>query len=1026
MKTTELRQKFLKFFESKGHTIVRSSSLVPHDDPTLLFTNAGMNQFKDVFLGFDKRPYNRATTAQKCVRAGGKHNDLENVGYTARHHTFFEMMGNFSFGDYFKRDAIHFAWEFLTSPEWLNIPKDKLLATVYAEDDEAYNIWLNEIGMPAERIVRIGDNKGAKYASDNFWQMGDTGPCGPCSEIFYDHGEEIWGGIPGSPEEDGDRWIEIWNCVFMQFNRDEQGNMNPLPKPSVDTGMGLERMAAVMQHVHSNYEIDLFQDLLKAVARETGAAFSMEEPSLKVIADHIRSCSFLIADGVLPSNEGRGYVLRRIIRRAVRHGYKLGQSKPFFHKLVADLVKEMGDAYPELKEKQTQIMEALRAEETRFGETLEKGMGLFEIAVNDIERDWVWRELPNLKLPTDLEKGLEQCTEQSKQIEQMGVEQLNQSMIPVNSDFYQNTLKNFHHAYDSSRINFAKNFTNGLHTETASGIPIVFFPIHLSKGTILNVRYQSGPTFIWQISKKDWRNPADSNYRVIYEAISDSIVKYILNENGLLEVPKVLNGKIIFKLYDTYGFPYDLTADICRERNIELDEAGFEREMEAQRARARAAQSFKANAQLPYEGQDTEFKGYSERQTESKVLALYKDGEQVDELNEGDEGAIVIDFTPFYAESGGQVGDVGYIFAGENRFEVRDTQKIKAAVFGQFGVQTSGRLKVGDSVTAKVDDEIRNANMRNHSATHLMHKALRDVLGEHVEQKGSLVTAESTRFDISHPQAVTAEEIAEVERRVNEAILANVAVNAAIMSMEDAQKTGAMMLFGEKYGDEVRVLQMGGFSTELCGGTHVSRTGDIGLFKIISEGGIAAGVRRIEAITGLNALKWAQEQERLVKDIIAETKAQTEKDVLAKIQAGAAHAKALEKELARAKAELAVHAGAKLLDNAKDLGPAKLVAAQIEADAAALREIVTDLTGKSEQAIVLLAAVNDGKVSLCAGVSKPLTNKVKAGDLVKFAAEQVGGKGGGRPDLAQAGGSDAEKLPAMIESVKDWVGAKLA
>lgn len=874
MKTSELRQKFLKFFETKGHTVVRSSSLVPHDDPTLLFTNAGMNQFKDVFLGFDKRPYSRATTAQKCVRAGGKHNDLENVGYTARHHTFFEMMGNFSFGDYFKRDAIHFAWEFLTSPEWLNIPKDKLLATVYAEDDEAYNIWLNEIGMPSERIVRIGDNKGAKYASDNFWQMGDTGPCGPCSEIFYDHGEEIWGGIPGSPEEDGDRWIEIWNCVFMQFNRDEQGNMNPLPKPSVDTGMGLERMAAVMQHVHSNYEIDLFQDLLKAVARETGAAFSMEEPSLKVIADHIRSCSFLIADGVLPSNEGRGYVLRRIIRRAVRHGYKLGQSKPFFHKLVADLVKEMGGAYPELKEKQAQIEEALKNEESRFAQTLETGMALLE--------------------------------------------------------------------------------------------------------------------------------------------------------NALAKGGKTLGGEIIFKLYDTYGFPYDLTADICRERNIEPDEAGFEREMEAQRARARAAQSFKANAQLPYDGQDTEFKGYSERQTESKVLALYKDGEQVNELNEGDSGAVVIDFTPFYAESGGQVGDVGYIFSGENRFEVRDTQKIKAAVFGQFGVQTSGRLKVGDSVTAKVDDEIRNANMRNHSATHLMHKALRDVLGRHVEQKGSLVTAESTRFDISHPQAVTAEEIAEVERRVNEAVLANVAVNAAIMSMEDAQKTGAMMLFGEKYGDEVRVLQMGGFSTELCGGTHVSRTGDIGLFKIISEGGIAAGVRRIEAITGLNALKWAQEQERLVKDIIAETKAQTEKDVLAKIQAGAAHAKALEKELARAKAELAVHAGAKLLDDAKDLGAAKLVAAQIEADAAALREIVTDLTGKSDNAVILLAAVNDGKVSLCAGVSKPLTGKVKAGDLVKFAAEQVGGKGGGRPDLAQAGGTDAGKLPEMLVSVESWLCQKLS
>ena len=964
MKTTELRQKFLKFFESKGHTIVRSSSLVPHDDPTLLFTNAGMNQFKDVFLGFDKRPYNRATTAQKCVRAGGKHNDLENVGYTARHHTFFEMMGNFSFGDYFKRDAIHFAWEFLTSPEWLNIPKDKLLATVYAEDDEAYNIWLNEIGMPAERIVRIGDNKGAKYASDNFWQMGDTGPCGPCSEIFYDHGEEIWGGIPGTPEEDGDRWIEIWNCVFMQFNRDEQGNMNPLPKPSVDTGMGLERMAAVMQHVHSNYEIDLFQDLLKAVARETGAPFSMEEPSLKVIADHIRSCSFLIADGVMPSNEGRGYVLRRIVRRAVRHGYKLGQKQAFFYKLVPDLVKVMGDAYPELKEKQTQIMEALRAEESRFGETLEKGMGLFNQVFNGMK----FLKLESL-LPQDgAGKPLALKTAEGVEFTAASRAASGKKQIVI-------------------RPQVSGSLNEGMYIDLQAALETAHIP--------------------------DAEKP-------FAEALNAYLMDNIANSK------LVIGGEHIFKLYDTYGFPYDLTADMARELGIDLDEEGFNREMDAQRARARAAQSFKANAQLPYNGQDTEFKGYSERQTESKVLALYKDGEQVNELNEGEEGAIVIDFTPFYAESGGQVGDVGYIFAGENRFEVRDTQKIKAAVFGQFGVQTSGRLKVGDSVTAKVDDEIRNANMRNHSATHLMHKALRDVLGEHVEQKGSLVTAESTRFDISHPQAVTAEEIAEVERRVNEAILANVAVNAAIMSMEDAQKTGAMMLFGEKYGDEVRVLQMGGFSTELCGGTHVSRTGDIGLFKIISEGGIAAGVRRIEAITGLNALKWAQEQERLVKDIIAETKAQTEKDVLAKIQAGATHAKALEKELARAKAELAVHAGAKLLDNAKDLGAAKLVAAQIEADAAALREIVTDLTGKSEQAIVLLAAVNDGKVSLCAGVSKPLTAKVKAGDLVKFAAEQVGGKGGGRPDLAQAGGTDVAKLPEVLNSVKDWVGAKLA
>ena len=966
MKTAELRQKYLQFFESKGHQIIRSSSLVPHNDPTLLFTNAGMNQFKDVFLGFDKRSYTRATTAQKCVRAGGKHNDLENVGYTARHHTFFEMLGNFSFGDYFKQQAIHYAWEFLTSPEWLNLPKEKLLVTVYAEDDEAYNIWHKEIGLPENKIVRIGDNKGAKYASDNFWQMGDTGPCGPCTEIFYDHGEHIWGGIPGSPEEDGDRWIEIWNNVFMQFNRDEQGNMNPLPKPSVDTGMGLERMAAVMQHVHSNYEIDLFQDLLKAVARETGAAFSMEEPSLKVIADHIRSCSFLIADGVLPSNEGRGYVLRRIIRRAVRHGYKLGQSKPFFHKLVADLVKEMGDAYPELKEKQAQIEEALKNEESRFAQTLETGMALLEKELNTDEFLNIWNVLP---------KG-----------EDGG------------RDF---KLPDF------------QKFTAAACVKNSEKTIVVWEKSVIDKKTIK--------------SNDPLPDSVDNTYYLTLDSYqSDFYRKYLDALHGGLESQKVLrpnqlNGSIIFKLYDTYGFPYDLTADICRERNVAMDEEGFNREMEAQRARARAAQSFKANAQLPYDGQDTEFKGYSERQTESKVLALYKDGEQVVELNEGDEGAIVIDFTPFYAESGGQVGDVGYIFAGENRFEVRDTQKIKAAVFGQFGIQTSGRLKVGDSVTAKVDDEIRDANMRNHSATHLMHKALREVLGNHVEQKGSLVTAESTRFDISHNQAITPEEIAEVERRVNTAILANVAVDANIMSMEDAQKTGAMMLFGEKYGDEVRVLQMGEFSTELCGGTHVARTGDIGLFKIISESGIAAGVRRLEAITGLNALRWAQNQETLLKNIISEVKAQTEKDVLSKIQANANQTKALEKELAKAKAELAVHAGAKLLDNAKDLGTVSLVVAQIDAEASALRDIVTDLTGKSDKAVVLLAAVNDGKVSLCAGVSKPLTAKVKAGDLVKFAAEQVGGKGGGRPDLAQAGGTDIAKLPETLASVENWV-----
>ena len=958
MKTTELRQKFLKFFESKGHTIVRSSSLVPHDDPTLLFTNAGMNQFKDVFLGFDKRPYNRATTAQKCVRAGGKHNDLENVGYTARHHTFFEMMGNFSFGDYFKRDAIHFAWEFLTSPEWLNIPKEKLLATVYAEDDEAYNIWLNEIGMPAERIVRIGDNKGAKYASDNFWQMGDTGPCGPCSEIFYDHGEEIWGGIPGSPEEDGDRWIEIWNCVFMQFNRDEQGNMNPLPKPSVDTGMGLERMAAVMQHVHSNYEIDLFQDLLKAVARETGAPFSMDEPSLKVIADHIRSCSFLIADGVMPSNEGRGYVLRRIIRRAVRHGYKLGQKQAFFYKLVPDLVKAMGDAYPELKEKQAQIEEALKNEESRFAQTLETGMALLE---NTLMFNEAWSLLPKIELE-NLEGKLNI-----------------DSSYGLLADGYR---------FAAVNVKSGEKFI-AISSTNASGETTTILP----DSTIF--------------SKKA--------YDTIIEQLSST------NSGSL----NVLDGLVIFKLYDTYGFPYDLTADICRERGIDLDEDGFNREMEAQRARARAAQNFKANAQLDYTGSDTEFTGYEKRSQDTKIIALYKGSEAVDELQAGEAGVVVLEQTPFYAESGGQVGDVGFIFAGENRFRVEDTQKIKAAVHGQFGAVVSGRLKVGDAVSAEIDNDIRDSIMRNHSVTHLMHKALRDVLGTHVEQKGSLQNAELTRFDISHPQGISAEEIAEVERRVNAAIIANVPVKVETMSIEDAQKSGAMMLFGEKYGDFVRVITMGDYSTELCGGTHVARTGDIGFFKIISEGGIAAGIRRVEAITGLAALAWAQNQESLMKNIIAEVKAQTEKDVLAKIQASAANAKALEKELAKAKAELAVHAGAKLLDNAKDLGTAKLVAAQIEADAAALREIVTDLTGKSDNAVILLAAVNDGKVSLCAGVSKPLTNKVKAGDLVKFAAEQVGGKGGGRPDLAQAGGSDVEKLPAMIDSVKDWVGAKL-
>ena len=1021
MKTSELRQKFLKFFESKGHTIVRSSSLVPHDDPTLLFTNAGMNQFKDVFLGFDKRAYNRATTAQKCVRAGGKHNDLENVGYTARHHTFFEMMGNFSFGDYFKRDAIHFAWEFLTSPEWLNLPKDKLLATVYAEDDEAYNIWLNEIGMPAERIVRIGDNKGAKYASDNFWQMGDTGPCGPCSEIFYDHGEEIWGGIPGSPEEDGDRWIEIWNCVFMQFNRDEQGNMNPLPKPSVDTGMGLERMAAVMQHVHSNYEIDLFQDLLKAVARETGAPFSMDEPSLKVIADHIRSCSFLIADGVMPSNEGRGYVLRRIIRRAVRHGYKLGQKQAFFYKLVPDLVKAMGDAYPELKEKQAQIEEALKNEESRFGQTLETGLKLFDDELSKVQFNAICKHVSENAYSNE-------TMSVSSALNTNGHWELlftpSSSKITPFKFNYENWRNAEQYLKENKKqITVDKNILSDSIKGAAVGAGAALFS-NLVFGTKISLKTAAaaGGTLSTGAGYLE-KNQLESEKNNFINALELLIPQLV--ERGNTQ-KTTLAGETIFKLYDTYGFPYDLTADICRERNIDLDEDGFNREMEAQRARARAAQNFKANAQLDYTGADTEFTGYEKRSQDTKIIALYKGSEAVDELQAGEAGVVVLEQTPFYAESGGQVGDVGFIFAGENRFRVEDTQKIKAAVHGQFGAVVSGRLKVGDAVSAEIDNDIRNSIMRNHSVTHLMHKALRDVLGTHVEQKGSLQNAELTRFDISHPQGISAEEIAEVERRVNAAIIANVPVKVETMSIEDAQKSGAVMLFGEKYGDFVRVITMGDYSTELCGGTHVARTGDIGFFKIISEGGIAAGIRRVEAITGLAALAWAQNQESLMKNIIAEVKAQTEKDVLAKIQANAANTKALEKELAKAKAELAVHAGAKLLDNAKDLGAAKLVAAQVEADAAALREIVTDLTGKSDNAVILLAAVNDGKVSLCAGVSKALTGKVKAGDLVKFAAEQVGGKGGGRPDLAQAGGTDAAKLPAVLGGVKDWVNAKLA
>jgi alanyl-tRNA synthetase len=872
MKSSEIRQAFLDFFASKGHQVVSSSSLVPHDDPTLLFTNAGMNQFKDVFLGFDKRPYSRATTSQKCVRAGGKHNDLENVGYTARHHTFFEMLGNFSFGDYFKRDAIHYAWELLTVV--FKLPKDKLWTTVYAEDDEAYDIWTKEIGVPAERCIRIGDNKGARYASDNFWMMGDTGPCGPCSEIFYDHGPEIPGGPPGSPDEDGDRYIEIWNNVFMQFNRDEAGVMHKLPKPSVDTGMGLERVSAVLQHVHSNYEIDLFQNLIKAAARETSDA-DLDSPSLKVLADHIRACSFLLSDGVIPGNEGRGYVLRRIIRRAIRHGYKLGARAAFFHKLVPDLVAEMGAAYPDLAAAEKRVMDVLKQEEDRFFATIENGMAILEGELAAIAKT----------------------------------------------------------------------------------------------GT------------------------------------------------------KVFNGETAFKLHDTFGFPLDLTADICRERGVTVDAAAFDAAMAAQREQARAAGKFKMAAALEYDGPASVFHGYEKLETPAKILALYKDGTPVKELNEGDFGVVVLDATPFYAESGGQVGDRGEI-KGAGLFAVEDTQKIQAAVFGHHGIVKTGRLAVGQEMVARVDVAARAATARNHSVTHLMHKALREVLGQHVQQKGSQVDPDKTRFDFAHSQPMSAEEIREVEEIVNAELLANAATDVRVMAIAEAQKSGAMMLFGEKYGDEVRVVGIGS-SKELCGGTHVARTGDIGLFKIVAEAGVAAGVRRVEAITGANALRYLQEQERRVQGVSALLK--TQPDELAERITGILdNVRALEKELARLKAKLASGQGDDLAGQAVDIKGIKVLAATMEgADVAALRDTMDKLKDKLKDAAIVLASVADGKVSLIAGVTPSLTSRIKAGELVNMVAQQVGGKGGGRPDMAQAGGTQPENLAAALASVKGWADARL-
>ncbi len=872
MTSNEIRSRFLDYFKRQGHTIVPSSPLVPGNDPTLLFTNSGMVQFKDVFLGKEKRPYVRAATSQRCVRAGGKHNDLENVGYTARHHTFFEMLGNFSFGDYFKRDAIRFAWELLTRE--FGLDPARLWVTVYQTDDEAYDLWTKDIKVPKERIGRIGDTPGgSKFQSDNFWQMGDTGPCGPCTEIFYDHGPGIPGGPPGTADADGDRYIEIWNLVFMQFNRDESGTLHPLPKPSVDTGMGLERIAAVLQRVHSNYEIDLFRDLIAAAARVTGAK-DLDSSSLKVIADHIRACAFLIIDGVIPGNEGRGYVLRRIIRRAIRHGYKLGQTKPFFHKLVGDLSRVMGEAYPELPAAQHRVADVLKQEEERFAETLENGMKVLESA---------------------------------------------------------------------------------LHRED-----------------------------------------------------------------------RMLDGETVFQLYDTFGFPVDLTADIARERGVMIDHAGFEEAMEKQRERARAASKFTMQAGMDYSGQATEFHGYDTLRLDGKIVALYRGGAPVQRIEAGDAAVVVLDRTPFYAESGGQVGDQGEIASGNGSFTVDDTQKIQAEVFGHKGVLKAGRLAVGDAVTAQVNPVTRTRAAYNHSATHLMHAALRKVLGLHVMQKGSLVDANRTRFDFSHHAPMTPEQIAEVEALVNREIRSNHAVETRRMKYDEAIKAGAMALFGEKYGDEVRVLRMGDFSTELCGGTHVRRTGDIGFFKIVSESGVAAGIRRVEAVTAEGALAWVKEQEARLGEAAQVLKAQPQ-EILQKLGQILDNVKSLEKELARLKSRLASSQGDDLAEQAVAIGKVRVLAAKLDgADVRTLREAMDKLKDKLKSAAIVLGAVEGDKVTLIAGVTDDLTSKVKAGELVNYVAQQVGGKGGGRADMAQAGGTQPARLPDALASVADWVKQRVA
>jgi alanyl-tRNA synthetase len=869
MNSAEIRRRFLEYFASQGHTIVRSSSLVPANDPTLLFTNSGMVQFKDVFLGKDLRPYRRATTAQRSVRAGGKHNDLDNVGPSPRHHTFFEMLGNFSFGDYFKREAIGFAWELLTRVYAL--PPERLWVTVYAEDDEAYGIWADQIGVPPERIVRIGDNKGARYASDNFWQMADTGPCGPCSEIFYDHGPEVSGGPPGSPDADGDRYIEIWNLVFMQYDRDAAGTLTPLPKPCVDTGMGLERIAAVLQGVHSNYEIDLFQTLIRAAARETGTT-DLANPSLRVIADHIRACSFLIVDGVIPGSEGRGYVLRRIARRALRHGHHLGQDRPFFHRIVPDLLEAMGDAYPELREAAPRVAEVLRQEEERFGETLGHGM------------------------------------------------------------------------------------------------------------QILNAALAGGPS--------------------------------------------VLDGETAFKLYDTYGFPLDLTADVCRERGVTVDEAGFDAAMNRQREAARAAGKFRAGGSLEYAGDTTRFHGYDQLEVlDARVLAIYVGGTSVPRARSDERAVVVLDRTPFYAESGGQVGDQGWLEASGVRFAVSDTLKVQSEVFGHHGRLEQGELAVGDTVMARVHAARRSRTMRNHSATHLMHSALRAVLGAHVQQKGSLVDPDKTRFDFSHDAPMTADQIRAVEARVNAEILGNQATSARVMAFDEAVAGGATALFGEKYGDSVRVLDIGS-SRELCGGTHVTRTGDIGLFKIVAEGGVAAGIRRVEAVTGEAALAWVQSLEAVLGSAAAAFRVPAA-ELPAKIEQLLESSRAAERELARLKSKLAATRGDELIARAIEVNGLKVLAAAIDgADAKALRETMDTLKDRLRPAAIVLAAVADGRVQLAAGVTPEAVGRIKAGELVNFVAQQVGGKGGGKPDLAMAGGSDPAALPGALASVRGWVAER--